>query len=202
MDPLIRKAIDKITQTWELQQMMMQEDAEFVSDDDKVLPLGEETARFVYELALQHGCKNFLEIGTSHGYSTLFLADIAKKNNGHVTTIEKRESKIGFAQTHFEESHTSDHITILKGDARSILPTLEGPFDFVLLDARKDQYIDYFKLIFSRLASGAIICADNMDSPAFALTYAKEYQKFVRTHPGCKTTTHHIGQGIEVTIKN
>jgi predicted O-methyltransferase YrrM len=85
------------------------------------------------------------------------------------------------------------------GDALEILPRLEGPFDFVLLDIWKDLYVPSLELFFPKLAPGAIVVADNMLRPADARPDALRYRRLVRSKPGMSSVLLPIGQGLEVS---
>ncbi len=130
--------------------------------------------------------KSLLEVGTSNGYSTIWLA--MESNN--VTTIEKDSYRAGLAQENFRKAGLKN-IKLVTEDALEVLPKLKERFDFVFLDAVKKDYINYFKLI--KFEKGAIIVADNI------LTHdLDEYCDFVRNK--YKSLLVKIGNGMEVTV--
>jgi caffeoyl-CoA O-methyltransferase len=104
---------------------------------------------------------NILEIGTYTGYSGICLARGLKKG-GHLHTIESNDEIIHIPETYFKKAGLSDAITIHKGDALKIIPTLDITFDLVFIDADKQQYFDYYNLCIEKLCSGGIILADNV----------------------------------------
>ncbi len=102
-----------------------------------------------------------LEIGTFTGYSSICLAK-GLTRNGKLITIEKDDEITAFAEKYISRSGLADSITIMTGDARKIIPSLNDTFDLVFLDAEKDEYLDYYELVFPRVRSGGFILADNV----------------------------------------
>jgi predicted O-methyltransferase YrrM len=102
-----------------------------------------------------------LEIGTFTGYSSICLAK-GLVENGILITIEKDDEIIDFARKYISKSGSSESIKLLSGDAREIIPTLKDSFDLVYLDAEKDEYLEYYKLVFEKVTSGGYILADNV----------------------------------------
>jgi predicted O-methyltransferase YrrM len=102
-----------------------------------------------------------LEIGTFTAYSTICLAR-GLAEDGHLYTIEKDDEITGFAGDYIRKSGLAEKITLLTGDARELLPGMEGQFDLVYLDAEKDEYLDYYELVLPKLSKGGFILADNV----------------------------------------
>jgi caffeoyl-CoA O-methyltransferase len=102
-----------------------------------------------------------LEVGTFTGYSSICLAK-GLAEGGMLITIEKDDEITGFAQQYISKSGLSGSITLMKGDAREIIPGLDHTFDLVYLDAEKDEYIDYFELALTKVAKDKFILADNV----------------------------------------
>ena len=97
--------------------------------------------------------KNILEVGTSNGYSTIWLGEAARQNKGKVTTIEISEHKVKMAAENFKRAKLDKIIKIVHGDALEEIPKLQGNFDFLFLDAVKEDYINYFKLAYPKLTN-------------------------------------------------
>ena len=116
-----------------------------------------------------------LEIGTSNGYSGLWLSKALKETGGHLTTIEFYEKRQSVAIENFKTCGVSDIITPIQGSAVMILENLpeEQKFDFVFIDANKQEYIKYFNLIKPHLTPKCMICADNI------LSHAEKVKPFV-----------------------
>ena len=102
-----------------------------------------------------------LEIGTFTGYSSICLAK-GLAENGQLITIEKDDEITAFARKYIPRSGMADSITLLGGDAKEIIPTLNDSFDLVFLDAEKDEYLDYYELVFPKVTAGGFILADNV----------------------------------------
>lgn len=156
-----------------------------------------DTGEFFHILVLISKSKNILEVGTSNGYSTIWLGESVKKNKGKVTTIEMSEHKVKMAHEHFKRAKLSN-IKIVHGDALREIPKLKGKFDFLFLDALKEDYINYFKLAYPKLTKNAIIVADNA---IMFERYMKDYLNYVRTHKNLRSVLVPIGSGVEFTLK-
>ena len=102
-----------------------------------------------------------LEIGTFTGYSSICLAK-GLAENGQLITIEKDDEITAFAKKYISKSGMADSITLLCGDAKEIIPTLNDSFELVFLDAEKDEYLDYYELVFPKVTAGGFILADNV----------------------------------------
>ncbi len=120
------------------------------------------TANFLNMLLKISGAKNLLEIGTSNGYSAIWLADAIASVNGHLTTIEFWENRQQMALENFKKCGLENLITAKIGSAADVLKTIDETFDFVFIDANKSEYIKYFELIHPMLKKGGIIAADNV----------------------------------------
>ena len=122
------------------------------------------TGNFLNMLVKISKCKSGLEIGTSNGYSGLWLGTAFKENGGKLSTIEFWEKRQVIAREHFKNCGLSDVINPIIGPATDILEQWSEPLDFVFIDANKGQYIEFFKLVDKHLSKGAIITADNITS--------------------------------------
>ncbi len=119
--------------------------------------------------------KNALEIGTSNGYSGLWIAKALKETGGKLTTIEFYEKRQSIAIENFKKCGVMDVVKPLQGDAIETISsfTPEDRFDFVFIDANKRQYVEYFNLIKPHLTPKALIVADNITS------HAEKVQTFI-----------------------
>jgi len=155
----------------------------------------------LFNIILRHsGAKNILEIGTSSGYSTLFLADAARANGGKVITCEYSPFKIQLAKEQFEAAGLSDYIEVIEGDALTIVEQLEGPFDFVFIDAIKEEYMFYLSMVWPKLRPGGLVVADNMLSHEGVLGI-HTYRGILSLMDDASTVTVPIGSGDEFTCK-
>lgn len=157
-----------------------------------------DTGKFFYILVKAAKARNILEVGTSNGYSTIWLGEAAHQNKGKVTTIEISEHKVKMAAENFRRAKLDKIIKIVHGDALKDIPKLKGKFDFLFLDAVKEDYIKYFKLAYPKLANNAIIVADNA---IMFEKYMKEYLNYVRDHDEVKSVLVPIGSGVELSLK-
>lgn len=130
--------------------------------------LSRESANFLNMLIKISGAKNVVEVGTSNGYSGIWLAKALKEKGGHLTTIEYYEKRIALAQENFKTCEVDNVITIKQGSACEVLEELCSDknfiIDFAFIDANKREYIKYFETIDKNLKRGGIIAADNITS--------------------------------------
>lgn len=167
--------------------------------DSYLLHVGEDAARLLHALIVGRKARTIVEVGTSYGYSTLFLADAARITGGRVFTLELYADKQAHARAQLEEAGLADRVEWLQGDALELLAGLEGPFDFVLLDIWKELYIPCLDLFAPKMAVGGIVAADNILLPETVRPEAMAYQAAVRAKPGFESALLPIGQGIELS---
>lgn len=133
--------------------------------------IGRQTAEWLSELIKKEQPARILELGASVGYSALWMAKAAESYGGEIITIEKEPYKAKEASGYFEEVQ-AENIELIENEIESALPKIQGPIDFLFLDANKSQYHVYVKLAEPLLRSGSIIVADNM------LDYPDKVAKF------------------------
>jgi caffeoyl-CoA O-methyltransferase len=122
---------------------------------------GLKEARFLQGLMFANGARNVLELGTFTGATALAIAE-ALPAGGRLTTIEFDDAVGDIAQRHIDASEHADRIDFLRGDARELVKTLDGPFDLVFIDAWKQHYIDYYEALLPKLSERGLIVADNV----------------------------------------
>jgi len=127
-----------------------------------------QTGRFLALLAASAPTGAMLEIGTSAGYSTLWLALACRQMERTLTTFELLPEKIALARETFAQAGVSDVVTLIHGDARDYLADI-GNIAFCFLDAEKDVYADCYKAIVPNMVSGGLLIADNVISHQDAL---------------------------------
>lgn len=136
--------------------------------------ISHQTGNFISMLIKATGAKNVLELGTSNGYSGLWIADALKYTNGHLITIEFWEKRQCLARKYINECGLSDYVTFKIGQAYDIIKDeINEQFDLVFIDANKQEYIKFFEVIHPLLKKGGIILADNVTS------HAKKVEPFV-----------------------
>ena len=179
-------------------QRLLDELAHFGRTHNGYYNISPDTGEFFHILVLISKAKNILEVGTSNGYSTIWLAEAAKQNKGKATTIEVSDFKVNMASGTFKRARLDKTIKIIHGDALEEISKLKGKFDFLFLDAIKEDYINYFKLAYPKLTKNAVIVADN--AIMFA-KYMKDYLNYVRTNKNFRSVLIPIGSGVEFTLK-
>lgn len=144
-----------------------------------------QTANFISMLIKASNRTNILELGTSNGYSTLWIADALKYTNGHLTTIEFWEKRQCLAREYISQCGLSDYVTFKIGQACDIITSelQNETYDMVFIDANKQEYIKFFEAVHPLLKKGGIILADNITSHAAkvrsfveAISNHEEYQ--------------------------
>ena len=128
------------------------------------LNVPETDGRLLYELVVKHGYKQALEIGTSTGHSTIWIAWALSKTGGKLTTIEIDEDRQRQAKRNVDAAGLSEYVDFMLGDAHKIVPELHGPYDFVFSDADKSWYKRYFEYLYPRLTDDACFTAHNVTS--------------------------------------
>ncbi len=122
------------------------------------------TGEFLNLLIRTAKSKNILELGTSNGYSGIWIGKALKETGGKLTTIEFYEKRIKPARENFEKCGVLDIITTLEGSAIKLLEYMpeDEKFDFVFIDANKSETLKYFELIHPHLVKGGILAVDNV----------------------------------------
>lgn len=166
---------------------------------DKLVALEPPKAEFCYLTCRALGARRVVEVGTSHGVSTLYLAAAVKANGGGVVIgTEHEPGKAKIARANCAEAGLADVIELREGDLRETLKSLEGPIDFVLVDIWVEMARPALELIAPHLRSGAVVCADNTGG---RFPY-EAYFAFIN-HPanGFRTMTVPFEGGFEFTVK-
>jgi len=170
--------------------------------DDFLLAVGPETGGLLNALAKGGKAKTILEIGTSYGYSTVWLAEAAKATGGRVITLDVAAHKQAYAKGMLEKAGLAAVVDFRNGDARELIPQVEGAIDLVLLDCWKDIYVPCLELFHPKLAPGAVVVADNMTFPENARADALAYRRAVRAKPDMTSVLLPVGSGLEVSRKH
>jgi caffeoyl-CoA O-methyltransferase len=122
---------------------------------------GRQVGRLLSILIKISGARRVLEVGTFTGYSALTMAE-ALPQEAELFTCEYNRRYENIARTFFEKSNCGDKITLLMGKALDTIPTIEGTFDFVFLDADKINYPHYYEMILPRVEKGGLMVIDNV----------------------------------------
>lgn len=173
-----------------------------VAPDQEMLAITADTGIFFSVLLKAIKARRILEVGTSAGFSTLWFADAMGKNHStRIITIEMNPQKVERALKNFKEAGVDKIIEIKQGIALDLLRKLKGKFDFVFLDADKENIIRYFDIVLPMVRIGGIIAADNMLYPDHFRPAMRKYARHVHTKPNIQSVTVPIGMGEEITIK-
>lgn len=173
-----------------------------------------EMQSFMRTMLLMNKPKRILEVGTAIGFSALLMSEFMPQD-GHITTIENYEKRIPIARANFQKYGKEERITLLEGDAAEVLKTLEGPYDFIFMDAAKGQYIHYLPQIMRILTPGGVLISDNVmqDGDIIESKYAvtrrdrtihrrmREYLYTLTHHEELQTSILTLGDGVAVSVR-
>jgi len=160
--------------------------------------IGPRKARVLAELARGARPKRVLEVGTLVGYSAIVMGKELDAD-AQIITIEIDAGKAREAERNIFRAEVAPLVKVIVGDAREVLPKLEGEFDFVFLDAAKWQYMEYLRLVEGRLQEGCVVVADNAGAFAYEM---KDYLEHVRSSGLYESRYVPVGgDGFEVSVK-
>ena len=153
-----------------------------------------------------------LEIGTAVGYSAICFSRFLE-DGGRIDTIERDEERVKEARENIKIIDENKNINILEGDAVEILPTLNGKYDMIFIDAAKGKYPFFLKEALRLLDDNGIIFADNILYKGYvmsdynkhkqrtAVTHLREYIKLTTENPELETKILEVGDGLAITRK-
>lgn len=154
--------------------------------------------RVLRQLTEATGAKRIVEIGTSSGYSTLWLAMAARANGGKVFTHEIDPEKVKIASANFKKAGLDDVIVIIEGDAHQTIKQHKQPIDVLFLDAEKKGYVDYLQKLLPLVRPGGLILGHDMHGPMPDPRYIKAVTK----NPALDTSFIMMeSYGISMTLK-
>lgn len=183
---------------------------------DKDVPIiPNETASFLKFFLKQIKAKEVLEIGTAIGFSASLMAQTMGKD-GHVTTIDRFDVMIRKAKANFEKLGLSEQVTLLEGDAKDVLPTLNGLYDFIFMDSAKSKYIEFLPECLRVLKKDGVIMIDDVFQAGTVMHDIKEIPKSQRTiyrklnklydtvlsHPDLTVSILPLGDGVLMISKD
>ncbi|MBC5743878.1 O-methyltransferase [Lachnospiraceae bacterium MD308] len=173
-----------------------------------------ETQSFLKVLLLMKKPLRILEIGAAVGFSAILMSEYMPEG-GHITTIENYEKRIPIALENIKRVGRKEQITLLEGDALEIMKTLQGPYDFIFMDAAKGQYIQYMPEAIRLLAPGGVLVSDNVlqDGDIIKSRFAverrnrtihsrmREYLYQLKHDDRLQTSILPLGDGIALSVR-
>ncbi len=181
---------------------------------DDVPIIRREMQSFLKVLLLLKKPANILEVGTAVGFSALLMSEYIPAGS-RITTIENYGKRIPVARNNFRRAGKENRITLIEGDAAEVLKTLEGPYDFIFMDAAKGQYIHFLPEIMRLLPPGGCLVSDNVmqDGDVIESRFAverrnrtiharmREYLYELKHHEKLETSVIPLGDGVAVSVK-
>jgi caffeoyl-CoA O-methyltransferase len=154
--------------------------------------------RLLRILAESTKAKHVVEIGTSNGYSALWLCLGLKTTGGKLITHDIDHEKVLLARANFKRAGVENLVTVVEGDAHRTVAQLKEPIDILFIDADKEGYLDYLNQLLPLVRPGGLILADNMSRP----TPSPQFIKAITTNPNLETIFLNMqSTGISLTVK-
>lgn len=165
----------------------------------RMLNITRDTGEFLSVLVRATAARRVLEIGTSNGYSTVWLAEAASATRGSVTTVEFSEYKVGLASATFARSGLSSLISLVHDDAGRVLQQAEEhAFDFIFLDSERSEYPGWWPQLRRVLRPGGLLVVDN------AISHVEQMASFialVKADSHFATSLVPVGNGEFLAVK-
>ena len=164
------------------------------------LNVSENDGRVLHNIIMKHRYTRALEIGTSTGHSSIWIAWALAKTGGKLITVDIDPRRHQIALANFKEAGLASYIDARLGDAHQIVPELAGPFDFVFSDADKDWYKNYFVAVWPKLVPGGCFTAHNVSGRVQG--GIGEFLAHLKTVPDAQTTIDTSDRaGISISYK-
>lgn len=184
------------------------------ANEDGVPIIPHETVVFMQFLLGQLKPTTILEIGTAIGFSASLMTKYLPED-GHITTIDRFDVMIKKAKANFEKLGLEKQVTLLEGQAADILPTLEGPYDFIFMDSAKSKYIEFLPECLRVLKVGGVLMIDDVLQGGTILQPIEEIHRsqraihrklnelfdIVMTHPDLTVSLVPLGDGVLLITK-
>jgi len=159
-------------------------------------------AQFLRIMVESTNAKRGLEVGSCNGYGSMFMGMAFERNGGQLVTLEIDPKFVKECRENLKKTGLDKTVECVEGDALKVIPELKGEFDFVFIDAQKQDYYKYFQAISPKLKVGAVIVADNVIQYADAM---KDFLDAMKNDPAYDTviiqTTQEKRDGMSVTYK-
>ena len=183
----------------ELEAYGRQNDGATTERSRRMLNITRDTGEFLSVLVRASAARRILEIGTSNGYSTLWLAQAAAATGGGVTTLERAGHKVELASANFARAGLEPLITLIQDDAGAFLARCEPEaFDLVFLDSERAEYCGWWIFLRDALRPGGLLVADNATSHAAEMA---PFMALVAADPAFATSLVPVGNGEFLAVK-
>lgn len=157
--------------------------------------------RILHDLIVERGFTRAVEIGTSTGHSTIWIAWALSKTGGKLVTIEIDQRRHEQAKQNVAAAGLSDYVEFILGDAHEVVPALDGLYDFVFSDADKNWYINYFDALYPKLTPDACFTAHNVTGRGWG-GGTRDYYDHVRQVEDMETYIHPRSRsGVAISCK-
>jgi predicted O-methyltransferase YrrM len=164
----------------------------------KLLNLEPETAHFLSVLVMSGRRTRLLEIGTSNGYSTIWLAWAAHTTGGRIASIDREAAKQEQAAVNLQRAGLRDLVELRCGDATELVASLSGPFDFVFFDADRFSAPAQLALLMPKLTGDVLLCADNVHSHPDEIA---GYLQAIEALPDFEHMIIPVGKGLSLAYR-
>jgi len=165
----------------------------------KMLNLEPETAALLHILVRATHRQSVLEIGTSNGYSTIWLAHAMRAGtNGRVVSIERNHAKLEMARQNLQRAGLLNSVVLFEGEGSDVVKTLEGPFDCVFFDADRISAPRQLDILMPKLQPDVLLLADNV------LSHPEEVADYLRAVSGLadfSSVTVPVGKGLNISYR-
>jgi len=176
----------------------LENDARATERPRMMLNLEPASAQLLSILVRASGATRALEIGTSNGYSTIWLAWSLAPAGGRLISIDRNPDKHALARENLRRAELLDRVELRTGDATEIAAELSGPFDLVFLDADRRSFPDQIKILWPKLAPKVLLIADNVLSHPEEIA---EYLKWISSREDFQHTTVPVGKGLSIAFR-
>ena len=156
-----------------------------------------EDGRLLRLLTETKGAKNVVEIGTSNGYSGIWLCLALQTTGGKLTTYEIDATRAALARENFKKAGVDKLVTLVEGDAHEMVKNLKEPIDVLFIDADKEGYFDYLNKLLPLVHPGGLILGHNVNRRG----EMQDFIKAITTNPDLETAFQGQGQDLSVTLK-
>ncbi|MBB5191775.1 putative O-methyltransferase YrrM [Silvimonas terrae] len=184
----------------ELEQFGEANDSQETGHGRRMLNITRDTGEFLAVMVLATAARRILEIGTSNGYSTLWLAQAAQTTGGLVTTLEYAEDKVAMASANFARAGLAAHINQVHDDAgRYLAEAHPASCDLVFLDSDRQQYAAWWPVLARVLRPGGVLIVDNFISHKAEMA---DFYALIKIDTAFETSIVPVGKGELIAVKH